>query len=311
HALDLGRVRGLRFDTAVFTNLTRDHLDYHVTMEAYFAAKRALFEGQDAPPPSVQVLNFDDPWARKIPASGSVFWYGCTQGAALRAADVSATFEGVRFTLDFESRRFPVFSRLTGAFNVYNILAAFGAGVGQGLDPEIVLAGIAACPSVPGRFERVECGQPFLVIVDYAHTDDAIRNALQAAHALAPRRVITVFGCGGDRDREKRPRMAEAAAEASDLVILTSDNPRSEDPLAIMNDALVGLRRHEVRHRLEPDREKAIRIALGEAAEGDLVLIAGKGHERTQTLKDRTIPFDDREAARRLLAGFGYGEGRS
>ena len=161
--------------------------------------------------------------------------------------------------------------------------------------------GIANCGAVPGRFERVEEGQPFLVVVDYAHTDDALRNVIAAARELSPKRILTVFGCGGDRDRTKRPLMGQAVGEGSDFVVLTSDNPRSEDPLAIMNDALVGLRRQDVPHKVEPDRESAIQLALAEANAGDIVLIAGKGHETYQILKDRTIAFDDREVARRLL----------
>jgi UDP-N-acetylmuramoyl-L-alanyl-D-glutamate--2,6-diaminopimelate ligase len=162
---------------------------------------------------------------------------------------------------------------------------------------------------VPGRFERIEEGQPFLAVVDYAHTDDALRNVISAARELNPKRVITLFGCGGDRDRTKRPLMGQAVAEGSNFVVITSDNPRSEDPLAIINDGLVGLRRTDVEHRVEPEREAAIRIALSEANAGDIVLITGKGHETRQILKDRTIPFDDREVTRRLLRGFGYGQG--
>jgi UDP-N-acetylmuramoyl-L-alanyl-D-glutamate--2,6-diaminopimelate ligase len=171
-----------------------------------------------------------------------------------------------------------------------------------------ITQGIAECRSVPGRFERVDLGQPFLVVVDYAHTDDALRNLIAVARGLKPNRVITLFGCGGDRDRSKRPLMGMAAAENSDFVVLTSDNPRSEDPLAIINDALVGLRRFDTPHVIEPDRSKAIRIALQRAERGDIVLIAGKGHEPYQVLSDRTIHFDDRETAEEILRGFGYGD---
>jgi UDP-N-acetylmuramoyl-L-alanyl-D-glutamate--2,6-diaminopimelate ligase len=189
---------------------------------------------------------------------------------------------------------------------VYNILAAWCAGMSYGLGPEVIARGIAECKAVPGRFERVQSGQPFLVIVDYAHTDDALRNAIRVARGMTKKRVITLFGCGGDRDRSKRPLMGMAAAENSDLVVLTSDNPRSEDPLAIMNDALVGIRRFDTPHIIEPDREKAIRKAIEQAEPGDVVLLAGKGHETYQVLKDRTIDLDDREVARRVLKGFGY-----
>jgi UDP-N-acetylmuramoyl-L-alanyl-D-glutamate--2,6-diaminopimelate ligase len=193
--------------------------------------------------------------------------------------------------------------------NVYNMLAAFAAGVTHGLGPEEIVAGLETCRSVPGRFERVDEGQDFLVVVDYAHTDDALRKATAAARELNPARVITVFGCGGDRDRNKRPLMGQAAGEGSDLVILTSDNPRSEDPIAIMNDALVGLGRCDTPCRTEPDRASAIRLALSEARAGDLVLIAGKGHETYQVLKERTIDFDDREVARRILRERGAARG--
>jgi UDP-N-acetylmuramoyl-L-alanyl-D-glutamate--2,6-diaminopimelate ligase len=197
-------------------------------------------------------------------------------------------------------------SPLIGRINVYNILAACGAAISYGIEPETIVRGIANLRAVPGRFERVDEGQPFTVVVDYAHTDDALRNVIAVARALNPKRVITLFGCGGDRDRAKRPLMGQAAAEGSDFVVLTSDNPRSEDPLAIMNDALVGIRRTDVPHIVEPDREAAIRRALGEAREGDIVILAGKGHEDYQVLKDRTISFDDRKVAREVLKGYGY-----
>ena len=191
--------------------------------------------------------------------------------------------------------------------NVYNILAAWCSARSYGIEAATLARGIAACAAVPGRFERVDEGQPFLVVVDYAHTDDALRNVLAVARDLKPKRIITLFGCGGDRDRTKRPLMGQAAAELSDFVVLTSDNPRSEDPLAIINDALVGLGRKDTPHVEEPDREKAIHIALAQAQPGDIVVLAGKGHEPYQVLKDRTIHLDDRELARKILRGMGYG----
>jgi UDP-N-acetylmuramoyl-L-alanyl-D-glutamate--2,6-diaminopimelate ligase len=197
-------------------------------------------------------------------------------------------------------------SGLVGRVNVYNILAACSAGFGFGLSDDVIARGIEACRSVPGRFERVDEGQPFGVVVDYAHTDDALTNTIAMARSLTPGRVITLFGCGGDRDRTKRPLMGQAAAAASDFVVVTSDNPRSEDPLAIINDALVGLRRHDVPHVVEPDRTKAIRRAIEEARTGDIVILAGKGHETYQVLKNETIAFDDREVARGVLHSFGY-----
>jgi UDP-N-acetylmuramoyl-L-alanyl-D-glutamate--2,6-diaminopimelate ligase len=205
-----------------------------------------------------------------------------------------------------EKKRFAVESPLIGKINVYNILAACGAGLSYGLDAETIARGIASLRVVPGRFERIDEGQPFTVVVDYAHTDDALRNVIAVARGLGPKRIVTLFGCGGDRDRAKRPLMGQAAAEGSDLVVLTSDNPRSEDPLAIMNDALVGIRRTDVAHIVEPDRRAAIARALKEAREGDIVILAGKGHETYQVLKDKTIAFDDRIVAREVLKGYGY-----
>ena len=308
HALALGRVYGLHFHTAVFTNLTRDHLDYHGTMEAYFLAKQTLFEGAGGPPPEFAVLNRDDEYARRLNVNPKtkVVWYGLGHERDLRALHVSSGSHGLRFDVQYGKLRFAVASPLIGKINVYNILAACGAGLSYGIAPESIAQGIAGLRAVPGRFERIDEGQPFVVVVDYAHTDDALRNVIAVARGLDPKRVITLFGCGGDRDRSKRPLMGRAAAEGSDFVVLTSDNPRSEDPLAIMNDALVGIRRVDVPHVVEPDRAAAIARALKEAREGDLVILAGKGHETYQVLKDKTIPFDDRVVAREVLRGYGY-----
>ena len=308
HALALGRVFGVSFHTAVFSNLTRDHLDFHGAMEAYFAAKQTLFEGAGGPPPPFAVLNRDDEYARriKLDPNTEVFWYGLGSEAELRARHISSGFQGLRFEVQFRKQRFPLESPLIGKINVYNILAACGASLSYGIPPETIARGIAQLKAVPGRFERVDEGQPFVVVVDYAHTDDALRNVIAVARGLNPKRVITLFGCGGDRDRAKRPLMGQAAASASDFVVLTSDNPRSEDPLAIMNDALVGIRRVDVPHVVEPDRATAIARALKEAREGDIVILAGKGHETYQVLKDKTIPFDDRVVASEVLRGYGY-----
>ena len=312
HALDLGRVFGLRFHTAVFTNLTRDHLDFHGTMEAYFAAKQRLLDPGDAaghgPAPLFAVLNRDDEYARrlKLHPKTEVIWYGSGSESNLRARHISSGFQSLKFEVQHGKTRFNIESPLIGRINVYNILAACGAGLSYGIAPDVIARGIANLRAVPGRFERVDEGQPFVVVVDYAHTDDALRNVIAVARALNPKRVITLFGCGGDRDRTKRPLMGQAAAEASDFVVLTSDNPRSEDPLAIMNDALVGIRRVDVKHIVEPDRAAAIARAIDEARAGDIVILAGKGHEPYQVLKDRTIPFDDRAVAREVLRGYGY-----
>jgi UDP-N-acetylmuramoyl-L-alanyl-D-glutamate--2,6-diaminopimelate ligase len=307
HALALGRVYGFQFHTAVFTNLTRDHLDFHRTMEEYAAAKRLLFSPLDGPAPAWAVLNRDDASsAAMVNGQSRVLWYGLSGESQLRAENIRASFDGLRFDLSYEGARQPIESALSGRFNVLNILAASGAALSYGIDPATIARGVAACRAVPGRFERIDCGQPFLVAVDYAHTDDALRNVIQVAREMTRGRVITLFGCGGDRDRAKRPLMGMAAGELSDFVVLTSDNPRSEDPLDIINDALVGLRRFDTPHMAEPDRAKGIRRALEEARPGDVVLIAGKGHEPYQVLKDRTIHFDDRETARDILRTLGY-----
>jgi UDP-N-acetylmuramoyl-L-alanyl-D-glutamate--2,6-diaminopimelate ligase len=308
HALSLGRVYGFGFHTAVFTNFTRDHLDYHGDMEAYFASKRMLFQGAGAAPPAFAVLNRDDEQVRrlKLDSRTQAIWYGFGPECDLRARHVASGFGGLRFEIQLGKMRFPVESQLLGTFNIYNILAASGVALSYGLEPETITRGIAAMHAVPGRFERIDEGQPFVVVVDYAHTDDALRNVISVARGLEPKRVITLFGCGGDRDRTKRPLMGRAAGENSDFVVLTSDNPRSEDPLAIMNDALVGVRRVDVPHVVEPDRAAAIARAIKEAHAGDIVILAGKGHEPYQVLKDKTIPFDDRAVARRVLKGYGY-----
>ncbi|HTU47305.1 MAG TPA: UDP-N-acetylmuramoyl-L-alanyl-D-glutamate--2,6-diaminopimelate ligase [Bryobacteraceae bacterium] len=309
HALDLGRIFAMEFHTAGFTNFTRDHLDYHQTMEAYFAAKQLLFTPRSGPPPRFAVINADDESARRLVLSPEtkVSWYSIDQEApGLRAEAVESTFEGLRFTVAAEGRRFRVESLLVGRINVYNILLACGVALTHGLTEEQIQKGLTNLRSVPGRFERVEEGQPFMVVVDYAHTDDALRNVIAVARGMKPKRIITLFGCGGDRDRSKRPLMGMAAAELSDYVILTSDNPRSEDPLAIMNDAMVGLRRFDTPCTAEPDRERAIKKAIETAGPGDVVILAGKGHETYQILRDGPIPFDDREVAQRVLRSIGY-----
>jgi UDP-N-acetylmuramoyl-L-alanyl-D-glutamate--2,6-diaminopimelate ligase len=308
HALALGRVYGLDFSSVIFTNLTRDHLDFHQTMEQYFAAKQMLFAGAGGKPPAVAVINRDDEYGRRIQTAKptEVLWYGLGADSGLRARHISSTFQGLHFDVQWGDRRIPISSRLVGKINVYNILAAVGATLGLGLPPETVARGVADLQAVPGRFERIDEGQPFLVVVDYAHTDDALRNTIGVARNLGPKRIVTLFGCGGDRDRTKRPLMGQAAAELSDFVVLTSDNPRSEDPISIMNDALVGIRRKDVPLAIEPDRKSAITRAINEARAGDIVILAGKGHETYQVLADKTIPFDDREVAREVLRGFGY-----
>jgi UDP-N-acetylmuramoyl-L-alanyl-D-glutamate--2,6-diaminopimelate ligase len=317
HALDLGRIFAMNFHTAGWTNLTRDHLDYHATMEAYFDAKQLLFLPRSGPPPRYAILNADDEWAVRLQLAHetTAIWYGIDgvpRGDRwVRAEDISASFRGLRFTLRTENEQFEVESPLVGRINVYNILLASAAALTLGMSHQQIQKGLRELERVPGRFERVEEGQPFMVVIDYAHTDDALRNVISAARSMNPKRVITLFGCGGDRDRSKRPLMGMAAAELSDYVVLTSDNPRSEDPLAIMNDTMVGIRRYDTPHTAEPDRERAIRKAIEQASAGDVVIIAGKGHETYQILRDGPIPFDDREVARRVLRQFGHGAKRT
>jgi UDP-N-acetylmuramoyl-L-alanyl-D-glutamate--2,6-diaminopimelate ligase len=313
HALAQGRTFGIPFDVAVFTNLTRDHLDYHKSMDEYFEAKKILFAGSGSPPPRVAVLNADDEHAMKLAefsrSQGSeVFTYGWSKGD-FHAAKVEIAPRGTRFQLNSPRGSVAISSPLIGRVNVYNIVAAGAAAVARGCSLQSVADGVAALKAVPGRFERVDCGQPFTVVVDYAHTDDALRNLTSLAREFVKQnsgRVITVFGCGGDRDRTKRPLMGEAAGKGSGFVVLTSDNPRSEDPLAIINDAVVGLQRSGARYKTEPDRRAAIALAIGEARSGDIVLIAGKGHEKVQISRAGTLPFDDREVAAEVLRELGY-----
>jgi len=308
HALAQERVWGFHFAAAVFTNLTQDHLDYHRTMENYFLAKRKLFEGLGAPPPGLAVLNVEDPAGVRLielPCSRRLT-YGLNSNAQVRAKQFSQSVSGLRATVLTPQGKLEIQSALLGRANLMNILAATATATGLNVPPDRIEAGVASLATVPGRMDRIDLGQPFLVLVDYAHTDDALRNVLRTARELTRHRLIVVFGCGGDRDRAKRPLMGEAAGSLSDLAILTSDNPRSEDPLLIMSDAMVGLQRAGKAYLAEVDRESAIRKALQLAKEGDTVVLAGKGHETYQVLKDRTVHFDDREVAQAVLRELGY-----
>jgi UDP-N-acetylmuramoyl-L-alanyl-D-glutamate--2,6-diaminopimelate ligase len=315
HALAQERVYGVPFDVAVFTNLTRDHLDYHTTMEQYFAAKRVLFEGCGTDPPRAAVTNLDDEYGAKLAEfsrkrSAVVLRYGWERGD-FHAGRVDITPRGTRFDLISPRETISLFSPLIGRVNVYNILAAAAACYARGCDASAIARGVEQLTHVPGRFQRVDCGQPFTVVVDYAHTDDALRNLTALAREFVTRagmkgRVLTVFGCGGDRDRAKRPLMGEVAGRGSDFVVLTSDNPRSEDPLSIINDALVGLQRTSTKYSVEPDRRKAIALAIAEARPGDIVLLAGKGHEKVQITRDGSRPFDDVEVAKEMLQSAGF-----
>jgi UDP-N-acetylmuramoyl-L-alanyl-D-glutamate--2,6-diaminopimelate ligase len=304
HALDQERVWGLPVEVAVFTNLTQDHLDYHGTMEQYFAAKARLFEGVGTPPPRVAVLNVDDPYGERLATSlerSQVVRYGLSAPADFRAESVRMQAGDTRLRMITPVGEVEIRSPLTGRVNIYNLLAASAAAWARGLTLDQIARAAGAGAQVPGRFEVVPSTNGVTVVVDYAHTDDALRNLIALARELVHERgngrVITLFGCGGDRDRTKRPRMGRAAGEGSDLVVLTSDNPRSEEPGAIISEALVGVKATETECIVEEDRAKAIRLAIRAAREGDIVLIAGKGHEKVQILKSGAVPFDDAAVA--------------
>jgi len=311
HALALDRTSGCEFDVAIFTNLTQDHLDFHADMEDYFNAKLRLFSGLSPAGkksgPKRAIVNVDDPRGHHVSGVSRVpVWtYSIDQASDLRAEDVRLSLAGTTFTAVTPAGRFPVESRLVGAHNVYNMLAAIGAGLHEGLTTEQIARGIRQVANVPGRFERVEAGQAFTVVVDYAHTEDALDRLLTAAQTLKTGRIITVFGCGGNRDRGKRPKMGRVAALQSDLVFLTSDNPRSEDPLAILAEVEAGVREVQkpapFHYEVIADRRQAIEAALRAARRGDIVLIAGKGHEDYQIVGTGRLHFDDREVAQEAI----------
>jgi len=308
HALDQERVWGLPVEVAIFTNLTQDHLDYHGTMERYFAAKLRLFQGVGTVPPRVAVVNLDDAYGRRIAEAAGrsqVFSYGLGEDAAFRASEIQMRAGETRFTMTTPAGVVEMRSSLTGRVNVYNLLAASAAAYARGLTLDEIVAGAAKGAQVPGRFQVVPSDSEVTVVVDYAHTDDALRNLIALARELAAERggrVITLFGCGGDRDRSKRPKMGRAAAEGSDLVVVTSDNPRTEDPAAIIAEAMVGVEKTRTTCIVEQDRRGAIEIAVRAARSGDIVLLAGKGHEKVQVLADGTVPFDDAAVAAEVLA---------
>ena len=316
HALDLERVAFTRFGAAIFTNLTRDHLDYHGDMETYFAAKRRLFEM--LPPEAPAAINLDDPRGDGlVDLVGRPVTYALTREADVSPVSLGLSLSGIDAMLRTPAGPLHLRTSLPGRPNAYNALGVVAVCVGLGLPLEAIAEGFAHAPAVPGRFELVSGGQDDVsVIVDYAHTDDALKNLLETVRALAPQRIVTVFGCGGDRDRTKRPLMGAVAARLSDLVILTSDNPRSEDPAAIIDDIKRGLvpperpSRHQGQSvpavqstpwRAIVDREEAITRAVIEAQAGDVIVVAGKGHESTQTIGDRVLPFEDAKVARAAL----------
>ena len=313
HALDQERVWGMPVDVAIFTNLTQDHLDYHGTMERYAAAKTRLFAGVGAEAPRVAVINADDEAATQMVAAAGgreVVTYGINAGD-WRAVDVVLKAGETQFELKSSAGNVMVQSHLTGRVNVYNLLAAMAAAVARGLTLEEAVESARHVKPVPGRFEAVPNDLGFTVVVDYAHTDDALQNLIGIARDLVGTgRVITMFGCGGDRDKTKRPKMGRVAGAGSDLVVVTSDNPRSEEPMEIIDEVMVGVRETDVTFIVEEDRRAAIEVAIRAAKPGDIVLLAGKGHEKVQIFADGAVPFDDVEEAARVLRDLRSGVGK-
>lgn len=306
HALALDRVVGVEFDVGVFTNLSRDHLDFHETYEAYRTAKARLFTllAASRKPSRLAVFNLDDPVGREFARDweSRALTYGETDQADVRASGAEVFLNRIDLGIVHGGEERRVTIPLGGSHNVYNALAAYAVGLGLGLGRTTIEEGLAAAPPVPGRFELVVDADPFSVIVDYAHTPEALRYVLASAKELTPGRVIVVFGCGGDRDRGKRPLMGEVAASIADYIIVTSDNPRSEDPMAIIDEILMGIDRTRSALAVEPDRRSGIEQALSEARSGDTVVVAGKGHEDYQIIGSKRIHFDDRETVHELLA---------
>ncbi len=304
HALDQGRVAGCRFDTAVFTNLSQDHLDYHGTMEAYFASKQKLFDLTEG----TRIMNIDDPWGRTLKErlSSRCWGFAIQEKADFYPEKVVSGMDGIQMVVQTPVGEIELTSPLVGKYNIYNLLAAVAVGVSVGLSKEAIAGGVAGMKGVPGRFEKIDLGQDFVVLVDYAHTPDALERLLQAVIALFSGRIITVFGCGGDRDRGKRGQMGEISTRLSDKTIITSDNPRTESPFGIIQEVEAGvqvLQAGSARdYEIIPDRKEAIAHAIGLAEKDDVVVIAGKGHEDYQLIGHERLSFDDREVVRGLLA---------
>lgn len=306
HALDLGRVDRISFDAAVFTNLTQDHLDYHKTMEEYKKCKLKLFQQIPSEGNSFCIINADDAYAADFISAADklAYTYGINQPADVKATNLNTELKGTKFKVQYSGGTFDVNIRLIGLFSVYNALAAIAFALKEGIDPSIIKSALQKVKGVPGRFEQVDVGQDFTVIVDYAHTPDGLKNILATAKQLVEKRLITVFGCGGDRDRTKRPLMGEIAARYSDFCVVTSDNPRSEEPQAIIDDITPGIEQVSgARYAIIADRREAIRHAVNLARKGDMVIIAGKGHETYQLVKGQVLDFDDRLVAAEYLKG--------
>ena len=312
HALEQKRVHGVEFDVGIFTNLTRDHLDYHGTMENYFVAKKRLFAALGAGnKKGAAVINIDDSFGARLASSTKAeieLTYGLEQSARLRATRIELNADGSRFVVEAPDRKFAVRLPLIGRHNIYNALAAVGAGIALKVDVVKIQAALNALPPVPGRLETVSLGQPFGVFVDYAHTDDALKNVLSTLREITKGRVLVAFGCGGNRDAGKRARMGKVAAELADFTLITSDNPRKEDPARIAAQVEEGYRGVRTdAYALELDRRRAIQQIIGKAQQGDSVLIAGKGHETYQEFEDTVVPFDDRLHAQETLESIGFG----
>ncbi|ANM32239.1 hypothetical protein ABI59_12965 [Acidobacteria bacterium Mor1] len=310
HALELSRVDGAHFRVAAFLNLGRDHLDFHGDVESYFRAKARLFD--DLGPDAVAVLPADDMYGRRLSEQtrAQVLTFGRSQSADVRLTEEHRSLRGSTAILTTPSGPVPIETSLLGSFNLDNVAAAAACAHAVGIPAEAITRGVRNLRGIPGRMEAVDCGQPFGVVVDYAHTEAALSLLLSAVTDLAEGRVLLVFGCGGGRDRGKRPAMGRAAAQGADLLFLTSDNPRNEDPLEILDDVRRGIAELPgaiERSKIEPERERAVRAAIAEARAGDVVILAGKGHETTQTVGNREIPLDDRELARQALAERGWG----
>ena len=299
HALDQHRAEGIDFAVGIFTNLTEDHLDYHGTMGCYCDAKAKLFQMS-----RMGVCNADDPWTERLLAGASCpsVYYGIHNPAEVWAEDIFLHSRSVDFTVCTARTRTPVHLGVPGRFSVYNALGAIAACGELGIPPEECAAALATFPGVAGRMEVVPTpGKPYTLLIDYAHTPDALENVLKTVRGFAQNRVIAVFGCGGDREREKRPLMGHIAGKLADLTIITSDNPRTEEPMAIIRDVLPGIAGAEDKYIVEPDRRGAIALAMGRAAAGDVIVLCGKGHETYQEIGDKTIPMDEREIVRSLL----------